>query len=214
MEPIENIDAGDFEVWLQSVLLSFKTGAEIDVPCGHCRGCCSAGRFVHLTPSDQSAHSVIPKQLLHRAPEMPKGYAIMGYLSGGLCPMLKAGNCSIYQNRPSTCRAFDCRILAVAGLHIEGQWNERINNRVRAWQFSFLSEEGRQRYKAINNAAAFIKNNPTAFPNNRAPSDSATIAVLAIKVHSVFLSQSGKASLSEIASQIISASRGFEEGQS
>lgn len=105
-------DAGDFDTWLQSILTSFKTRAGVNVPCGKCRGCCTAGRFVHLVPSDQLAHSTILKKFLHRAPGMPKGHALMGYLDGGICPMLKSGDCSIYPSRPSTCRTFDCRVLA------------------------------------------------------------------------------------------------------
>lgn len=66
--PPMKIDAGDFDTWLQGILCSFKTGAGMDVPCGECRGCCSAGRFVHLLPSDQTAYSAIPKQFLLRAP--------------------------------------------------------------------------------------------------------------------------------------------------
>lgn len=209
-----NVDAGNFEAWLQSILLSFKAGEAMDVACGECRGCCSAGRFVHLTPSDQSAHSAIPKQFLHCAPGMPKGHAVMGYLAGGLCPMLKIGNCSIYQSRPSTCRTFDCRVLAAAGLHIGGKWNERINERVQAWRFSFLSEDGQQHLKAIRIAANFIQQHPGAFPGGRAPSEPTTVAVLAIKVHSVFLSSSGNVAPTDIANAIVAASRSFEEDRS
>ena len=207
-----NIDAGDFDVWLRSILLSFKTGEAVDVPCGECRGCCSAGRFIHLTPSDQAAHSAIPKQFLHGAPGMPKGHAVMGYVEEGLCPMLKAGNCSIYSSRPSTCRTFDCRVLTAAGLHIGGKWNERINERVKAWNFSFSSEDSQKRLEAIRNAANFIQQHPAAFPAGRAPSEPTTVAVLAIKVHSVFLNSSGNANLTDIANAIVTASRSFEEG--
>lgn len=208
------VDAGDFDAWLQEILLSFKTGEAVDVPCGDCRGCCSAGRFVHLTPSDQSAHSAIPKQFLQPAPGMPKGNAVMGYLADGLCPMLKDGNCSIYPSRPSTCRTFDCRVLAAAHLHVGGRLGERINERVRAWRFSFSTEDSQNRLKAIRSAANFIEQHPDAFPGSRVPSEPTTIAVLAIKVHSVFLSSSSNATPPKIANEIIAASRRFEEGRS
>lgn len=207
------VDAGDFEAWIQKILLSFKTGEAIDVPCGDCRGCCSAGRFVHLTPSDQPAHSTIPKQFLQQAPGLPKGHAVMGYLAGGVCPMLKGGNCSIYSSRPSTCRTFDCRVLAVAGLHVGGRWNERINERVQAWRFSVSSENSQQRFKAIRAAASFIERHPAAFPDGRAPGEPTTVAVLAIKVHSVFLSNNN-AEPRDIAHAIVAASRSFEESRS
>ncbi len=207
------VDAGDFDAWLQGILLSFKTGEAVDVPCGECRGCCSAGRFVHLIPSDQSAHSVIPKQFLQRAPGMQKGNAVMGYLAGGHCPMLKDGNCSIYSGRPSTCRTFDCRVLAAAGLQVGGRWSERINERVRAWRFAFSSEGSQQRLNAIRSAANFIGQHPEAFPGGRAPSEPTTIAVLAIKVHTVFLTSIGHATPTDIANAIVAASRSFEEGR-
>lgn len=206
-----NSDAGDFDAWLQGILLSFKTGEAVDVPCGECRGCCSAGRFVHLTPSDQSAHLAIPKQFLQRAPGMPKGHAVMGYLAGGFCPMLTNGNCSIYSSRPSTCRTFDCRVLAAAGLNVGGRWNERINERVQAWRFSLPTEDSQKCLKAIRNAANFIKQHPEAFPGGRAPSEPTTIAVLAVKVHTVFLSSISNAAPTDIANAIVTASRSFED---
>ena len=206
------IAAGDFDTWLQSILVSFKTGAAIEVPCAECRGCCSAGRFIHLLPTDQPAHSVIPKQLLLSAPGMPKGHTVMGYLDGGICPMLKAGDCSIYSSRPSACRTFDCRVLAATGLIMEGKWSERINQRVQAWEFTFSSEEGRRRHRAMRDTAAFIQQHPAAFPGGLTPSQATTLAVFAIKVHSVFLSPDRFSNPVEIANAIITESRRFESG--
>lgn len=203
-------DAGDFDTWLQSILASFKTGTGIDVPCGECRGCCSAGRFIHLLPSDQSAHSVISKHLLFRAPGMPKGHAVMGYLDGGICPMLKVGDCSIYSSRPSTCRTFDCRVLAATGLTMDGNWNDRINERVQTWQFTFSSEDAQRRHRAMRDTATFIQQHATAFPSGRAPTQPTTLAVLAIKVHSVFLSIDSFSNSVEIANAIVTESRRFE----
>ncbi|HTH08732.1 MAG TPA: YkgJ family cysteine cluster protein [Acidovorax sp.] len=205
------IDAGDFDAWLQSLLVSFKTGAGMDVPCGSCRGCCSAGRFVHLLPTDKPAHAAIPAQLLMHAPGMPRGHAVMGYLDSGHCPMLKAGNCSVYASRPSTCRTFDCRVLAATGLFIDGRWSERINERVKAWEFSFSSEQARQRLRAMKDAACFIQKNAAAFPGGRVPTDPASVAVLAIKVHPVLLAIEADASPREIAEAIIAESRRVEE---
>lgn len=202
--------AGDFDSWLQSILASFKTGTEIDVPCGECRGCCSAGRFVHLIPSDQLAHSAIPRQLLHRAPGMPRGHAVMGYLDGGICPMLKAGDCSIYPSRPSTCRTFDCRVLAATGLVMEGRWSERINERVQAWQFTFSSKDSQRRHKAMRDTATFIRQHAGAFPGDHAPTQPTTLAVLAIKVHSVLLFPGSLSNPVEVANAIVAESRRFE----
>lgn len=124
--------------------------------------------------------------------------------------MLKAGNCSVYSRRPSTCRTFDCRVLAATGLSVNGKWNERINDRVQTWQFTFSSADTRQRLKAMRDAAAFIQKHAAAFPDGRAPAEPTSIAVLAIKVHSVFLSTGGDSSPTKIASAIVTASRRFE----
>lgn len=182
----------------------------MDVPCGDCRGCCNAGRFVHLLPADKAAHSAIPKQLVIPAPGMPAGHAVMGYLDSGSCPMLKDGNCSIYASRPSTCRTFDCRVLAAAGLSMNGRWNERINERARTWQFTFSSAGAQQRLTAMKEAAAFIQKHAAAFPGGRVPTDPAAIAVLAIKVHPVFLPEGRESSPEKIAQSIVQASRRFE----
>lgn len=204
------VDAGDFDAWLKEILSSFRIGAGIEVLCGPCRGCCTAGRFVHLLPSDEQAFSAIPGALLHPAPGKPKGHAVMGYLDGGNCPMLRDGSCSIYSSRPSTCRTFDCRVLAATGLLIDGRWSERINNRVQAWQFSFPSQAGRQRHQAIKETAAFIQHHATAFPGGHAPSEPVTIAVLAIKVHAVLLSPRHPASPEEVANALVRKNRRFD----
>lgn len=204
----ENVDAGDFGAWLDGILASFKTGAAMNVPCGECRGCCSAGRFVHVLPDDDQ--SVIPKKFLSPTPGMPAGYAVIGYLESGSCPMLQSGKCSVYASRPSTCRTYDCRVLAAAGISAAGKWSGRINERVRAWQFTFSSAEAQQRYKAIRKAAAFIQAHGAAFPGGRVPVDPSSIAVLAIKVHSVFLSAEADSSPHSIAQAIVAESRRFE----
>jgi len=208
---LAQIEAGDFDDWLQRILQSFRTASAMEVPCGDCRGCCSAGRFVHLVPSDQQARAAISRDFLQHAPGMPSGHAVVGYLADGLCPMLKHGTCTIYPYRPSTCRTFDCRVLAAAGLQVVGKWNERINARVQAWRFTFSSSDSWARFNAIRRAADFIGHNAAAFPGGRAPSEPATIAVLAIKVHPVLMGTNRHAKPSDVANAIVAASRRFEE---
>lgn len=122
--------------------------------------------------------------------------------------MLKARECSIYPNRPSTCRTFDCRVLAATGLSMEGKWSERINARVQAWQFRFSSEGGQQRIKAMRETAIFLQQHAAAFPGGLAPTEPLTIAVLAIKVHSVLLTDH-YSNPQKIANAIVIASRRF-----
>ena len=91
----------------------------------------------------------------------------------------------------------------------KGKWNERINGRVQTWRFSFASADGRQRLQAIRDAAAFIQKHAAAFPDGRVPTEPTSIAVLAIKVHPVFLSAGADSSPGRIANAIVEASRRF-----
>ena len=134
----------------------------------------------------------------------------MGYLDGGFCPMLKAGDCSIYSSRPSTCRTFDCRVLAATGLVMEGQWSERINERVLTWQFTFASEESQRRYEAMRDTAAFIRQHAAAFPGGKIPTQPTSLAVLAIKVHPVLLSPVSFSSAVDVANAIVAECRRFD----
>lgn len=145
---------------------------------------------------------------------LPPGHTMMGYLPDGTCPMLKAGNCSIYLQRPQTCRDYDCRIFAAAGIEA-GAGKNVINQRVREWRFSYPSEQDRRQHSAVLAAASFIRKKRSSFPGERAPTAPTGIAVLAIKVYSVFLDADVQAkSDAEIATAIIDASRKFDAGAS
>lgn len=205
--PSARIDAGDFGEWLERVTASFADGSDIEVPCGDCRGCCSAGRFVHVTPADRTALAAIPDELLVRAPGLSDGSAVMGFGRDGLCPMLKAGDCAIYASRPATCRAFDCRLLAAAGLRMHGRWAERINERVSAWEFGFAGAESRRRHESIRAAATFIAGNARLFPGGRVPDQPLDLAALAVRVHSVLPDASERSAPQEIADAIVELSR-------
>src|SRR5262245_31110510 len=98
------IDAGEFSHWLQDVQASFADGGGMSVPCDECRGCCTSSYFVHVHPEDIRTFAVVSKELLSEAPGLPKGHALIGYAANGHCPLLKDRQCSIYLNRPKTCR--------------------------------------------------------------------------------------------------------------
>lgn len=128
--------------------------------------------------------------------------------------MLKAGNCSIYEQRPQTCRDYDCRIFAAAGIEA-GRGKSVINQRVREWRFSYPTEQDRRAHNAVLAAASFIQKKKSSFPGERAPTASTGIAVLAIKVYAVFLEADVQTkSDAEIATAIIDASRQFDAGSS
>jgi len=129
--------AGPFGAWLTAARASLRgEGSGLDVPCGDCVGCCTSSLFVHVAPDETSTLAVIPRRLLVRAP-----------------------------GRPRTCRDYDCRMLAAAGVEA-GDGKDAINERV---------------------AAAFIRDERASFPGGAAPSSPDQIAVLALMVYELFL---------------------------
>lgn len=207
---MSTVDAGDFDSWLSLATASLQSGSPMPVPCGDCRGCCSAGQFIAVTVSDVAARSQIPKALLTPATGATDGTQVMGYTDTGLCPMLKGGNCSIYTSRPATCRQFDCRVLSAAGLQLQGRWAERINQRVDAWRFSFATEAGRSSFHAVRAAARFIATHAAHFPGGRVPARPTDLAVLALKVYPAFLSGTPQLAAAAQAQAVINLSTAFE----
>lgn len=207
----DDVDAGPFAHWLEQARAALRGEGGTDVPCGDCVGCCTSSYYIPLRPDDTEALKKAPASLLHSAPGMAPGHKMMGYLEDGTCPMLESGKCSIYQHRPQTCRDYDCRIFAAAGIDAGGPDKSVINQRVRSWRFTFPAEADRLAYDAVRSAAAFIRANKASFPGSRAPTAPTGIAVLAIKAHGVFLDPNIQAKNdAEIASSIIAASRAFD----
>lgn len=208
---LSTIDAGDFGLWLAQVRASFQGNAGTEVPCGDCRGCCTASYFIHVRPEDSCTRAVVPKRLLSSAPGLPSGHQLIGFASDGSCPLLQDRMCSIYQHRPQTCRDYDCRVFAAAGIDAGGADKAAINQRVWAWQFSYATEQDVRVHAAVKAAAAFIQTHGASFPGGRVPRAPSDIAVLAIKVHTVFLQpQIQDQAPAATAQAIIVASRAFE----
>lgn len=206
---LEEIAAGPFGKWLQEARASLRGEHGSDVPCGDCVGCCVSSYFIPVRPQDTAAIARIPPELLVRAPQ--RGDALMGYREDGTCPMLHAGKCSIYADRPQTCRDYDCRIFAAAGIDAGGEDKHVINRRVRAWRFAYPTAAEREAHDAIRKAAAFIRDEKASFPGGRAPTSPTGIAVLALKVYAVFLDPALQAKpAADIATAIIAASREFD----
>ncbi len=204
-----SVDAGDFSQWLSRITVSLRTGSPMDVACGDCRGCCSAGRFIPVSDHDGLAIRAIPRRLLVKSVGIGDEFMMMGYTKSGHCPMLVEGNCSIYSSRPITCGQFDCRVLAAAGCELDGRWSERVNERVRSWRFTHASEESLAAARSVKAAASFIAGNAALFPNGRVPTDPLQLSVLALKVHPVFLSSQSPKTAATV-QRIIDASRQFD----
>ncbi len=134
----------------------------------------------------------------------------MGYHDDGTCPMLDAGQCTIYHQRPQTCRDYDCRVFAAAGIDAGGDDKHVINERVRAWQFTYPTDDDRRAHDAVQSAAAFIRDRSSSFPRGRAPTAPTGIAVLAIKVYTIFLDAPSLGNEADTARAIVAASREFD----
>jgi len=204
--------AGVFSQWLERTRKSLVTGAGADVACGDCIGCCSSSQFIHIEPSETKALKRITPRHLAPAPGMPAGHMLMGYDKKGLCPMMVDGKCSIYDVRPRTCRTYDCRVFTASGLTAGGEEKAGINERVKNWRFSYPTSRDRDEQGAVKAAAKFIRLNAKLFPGGRIPSQPSQLAILALKVHEVFLpaSQAASRSNQDIADAVIQASRDFD----
>ena len=184
------LEAGDFDTWLAGTKASQLNGKEADVPCGSCNACCKSFYFIHITASDVGALKVIPKELLVQAPGLPSGHFVMGYTEQGHCPMLVNERCSIYNDRPQTCRAYDCRIFAAAEMQPGEMDKVLVSRQTSTWAFSYANPAARATQAAIARAANWLaserENNNSYLPNDFLPSNSTQLAVLALQLRELF----------------------------
>lgn len=201
--------AGEFSDWLRGFRRSLRDGTDNDVACGDCVGCCSSSYFIHVGPEEKESLKRIPPETGIPAPGMPKGHLLMGYKPDGRCPMLGEDRlCTIYPSRPKTCRAYDCRVFAAAGITAGGADKSVINERVKSWKFEYASEADRRSHRSVKQAAKFIREHAKLFPGGRIPTDPSQLAILAIEVHSIFLDPSSKEwTDAQIAQAIVEQSR-------
>jgi uncharacterized protein len=159
-----------------------------------------------VRPEETCALARIPRELLFPAPGLPRGNLLMGYDKDGRCPMLTSERCSIYECRPLTCRTYDCRVFAAAGIAAD---KPAITARTRRWKFSYADQDGRDRHAAVRAAAAFLRTHADGFPAAAAPRDPVRVAILAVEVYEVFAG-GGVASDAEIVEAVLAARERFE----
>jgi Fe-S-cluster containining protein len=157
---------------------------DADVPCDGCVGCCVSSYPIPLRPDDRVALEQIPDRYL----QLPVGggTARMGYREDGSCPMLQASQCTIYADRPRTCRDYDCRIYAATNLLPDGN-RPIIQERVREWRFDVEPGEEQRKADSLRRAAQFISSNAALFPPGIRAHSATAIAVLAVKVWPLFV---------------------------
>ncbi len=178
--------AGRFGAWWSATRAALEVDGPADVPCDGCTACCESSQFVHVAPDETAAIDRIPADLLFPAPGLPPGHRLLPYDERGRCPMLGDGGCTIYEDRPRTCRAYDCRVFAAAGLEPEAS-QPAIAARVREWRFDEPGDDDRARHDAVRRAAAFLGAHPEALPDGRPPATTTQRSVLAVEVSDRFL---------------------------
>jgi len=195
----EPIPAGAFADWVAGMQAALRGERDSDVPCGGCTACCRASQFVHIEPDETETIARIPRALLFPAPGLPAGHLVLGYDDRGHCPMLVDDACSIYQDRPRTCRTYDCRIYPAAGVD-PGEVDARveIGRRTSRWQFDHPTRADRARHDAVRAASTFLRERGTLAEEGSPPIDPTRRAVLAVRVHELFIGtdeQTGEASV-------------------
>jgi hypothetical protein len=112
---------------------------------------------------------------------------ILGYDERGHCPMLVDGKCSIYAHRPRTCRTYDCRVFAAAGVDVGVDGKAGIADRARRWRFNVADEDAGVRLEAIRAAATFLRRHAPELPDAVAPANATELAVRAVEIHELFV---------------------------
>jgi hypothetical protein len=156
------------------------------------------------------ARAQVPEQWLI-GPAAPGERWLMGFREDGSCPFLADSHCSIYHGRPQTCRDYDCRVYAAAGLVPDGN-RPMIAERVRAWEFTYASDEERSQALAVRRAADFIQSNRALFPPAMRAGSATAVAVLSVKIYPLFVSGvPAQQPVEQLLRLVIDAVRDFDE---
>jgi hypothetical protein len=203
---VSDLPAGEFSEWLRKMRTALAGDGGMDVACGDCVGCCTSSYYIKVRAKETRALAAIDPR--HFEPEpTPAGDRLMGFDSNGHCHLFANGGCSIYADRPDTCRTYDCRVFAAAGIPAGGDDKSVINERVARWRFDYPSDTDRKEQDAVRAAANYLRQHPVRFPNGRVPSRPSDIAVIAVKTYRVFLDP--PADDRDIARAIVDANREF-----
>jgi Fe-S-cluster containining protein len=180
------LPAGHFSSWLIEAETAIRGKGEAEVPCAGCTACCRSFQFIHIDPDERETLARIPPELLFPAPRSSGGQLVLGYDEHGRCPMLVDDRCSIYEDRPRTCRAYDCRIFAATGVEVDDD-KFLIARRVRRWQFALPTEEDLTRREAVRDAAAYVAHHKDLLSASGLPANPSEVAATAIAIHRTFL---------------------------
>src|SRR6185436_2845822 len=163
--PDAPLPAGNFSTWLRAMRAALTGTSGMDVACGDCVGFCTSSYCIKVRAHETEVLGRIPAEHLANSPSEP-GIRLMRFDANGHCPMFAGGGCSIYAHRPQTCRTYDCRIFAAAGM-TAGDSRPTINQRIARWRFDYASEAERAEHRAVTAAASFLRQHPVRFPNGK-----------------------------------------------
>jgi hypothetical protein len=180
------LDAGAFGTWLLNATEAIAGRAAADVPCGDCAACCQSSQFVHVGRDETRSLTEIPVELLFPAAGRAIGDRLMGYDEQGRCPMLVERQCVIYQNRPVTCKSYDCRVFPAAAIAPSDNENPLIAKQAERWVFQYPQEDDRQKHRAVQAAAQHLREHPELLDASGSTSTK-HLAVCAIRIHTLFL---------------------------
>ena len=183
----DTVDAGSFAIWLGDIGRALNEGATSDVPCGSCNQCCRASQFIHIEPDEAAALARIPAELLFAAPGLPTGHVLMGYGKDGACPMLRNNACTIYDDRPRTCRVYDCRIFAASEVLPDEPSKAGVSARVEQWEFTYDSDYAQLQQRAISSAARYLGAHALAI-FGLATTDAMRDSLVALRIFDTFIS--------------------------
>lgn len=135
----------DFPTWRAQFRSALERGANSAVPCDGCTACCRSHQFVHIDDDEADTLAHIDPGCLVRAPGAEATSWVMGYDIAGRCPQLTDAGCSIYDHRPRTCRTYDCRVFAAAGVRPD---QPLVAARAGEWEFAAGDQIERCRERA------------------------------------------------------------------
>jgi Fe-S-cluster containining protein len=205
------LPAGGFSAWLRDMRAALAGRGGMNVACGDCRGCCTSYYYVKIRADEAAALARIAelagKHHLEPGPPGDPHSRLLGHQANGHCRMLVNRECTIYADRPETCRSYDCRVFTAAGMNA-GEGKTEINERVARWRFEYPTPRDRAEHAAVTAAADFLRQHPVRFAGGHVPSRPSEIAVLAVKTYEVFLDPPG--SDAEIRAALVHAAERFE----
>lgn len=185
-DPGGDLDAGPIAAWAEALTTAVATGGTSDVPCGSCTACCTSSQFVLIGPDEVDTLAHVPAEVRFPAPGAPAGWQLLPYDEHGRCPLLGPSGCTIYDHRPRTCRAYDCRVFAAADRRPDGD-KPAIAAQVRRWRFTTPTAGDEAAAAAIRAAATFLDEHADALVEAGLPTSPTQRAVLAVELHGHFV---------------------------